>query len=75
MIRAPSEMRCSEIPAYAITTNVIARTKGIAIATTRPARTPRLKKLITSTMATASNRASVKPDTACSTTTGWSATR
>ena len=33
------------------------------------------KKLIPSTMTTASNRASVKPDTACSTTTGWSATR
>ena len=58
-----------------MTTKVMARTSGIAIATTRPARSPRLKKLIPSTITTASNSASVKPETACSTTTGWSATR
>ncbi len=39
----------------------MARTSGIAIATTRPALNPRLMKLIASTMATASNRAFVKP--------------
>ena len=75
MIRAPSEMRCSEMPRYAMTRNVMASTSGIASATTRPARTPRLMKLTTSTMATASNSARVKPPTASSTTTGWSETR
>ena len=46
MISAPSEMRCSEMPEFAITRNVIASTSGIAIATTSPARRPRLTKLI-----------------------------
>ena len=54
MINAPSEIRCSEIPAYAMTTKVIASTSGIAIATTRPARSPRLRKLIARTITTAS---------------------
>jgi len=37
-------MRCSEIPVYAITTNVIARTSGIAIATTRAGPKPKAEK-------------------------------
>ena len=75
MISAPSEMRCSEMPANCITTKVIASTSGIVSATTSPARRPRLTKLTTSTMATASNSARVKWPTASSTTTGWSETR
>ena len=75
MISAPSEMRCSEMPAYSITTKVIASTSGIDSATTSPARMPRLTKLTASTIATASNSARVKPPTASSTTTGWSETR
>ncbi len=75
MMSAPSEMRWSEIPAYSMMTKVIASTRGMAIATTSPARMPRLTKLTASTIATASNRALVKPDTASSTTFGWSDTR
>ena len=58
-----------------MTRNVIASTSGMAIATTSPARSPRLMKLIASTMTTASNSAARKPDTASSTTAGWSETR
>ena len=58
-----------------MTTKVMASTSGIDSATTSPARRPRLTKLTTSTMATASNSARVKPPTASSTTTGWSETR
>ena len=36
MISAPSEMRCSEMPRYAMTRNVIASTSGIDSATTKP---------------------------------------
>ena len=75
MIRAPSEMRCSVMPAASMKTKVMARTSGIETATTRPARMPRLTKLIASTMSTASNRALVKPPTASSTISGWSETR
>src|SRR5271167_2149932 len=50
-------------------------TSGIEQATTTPARRPRLKKLTASTIAIASHNALVKPPTASSTTTGWSATR
>ena len=74
MISAPSEMRCSEMPAISMTRKVMASTSGMAIATTSPARMPRLMKLIASTMTTASNSASVKPETASSTTAGWSET-
>ena len=70
MMRAPSEMRCSEMPRYSIATKVMASTSGIASATTSPARMPRLTKLTTSTITTASNSALVKPPTASSTTTG-----
>jgi len=58
-----------------MTTKVIASTSGIDIATTRPARKPRLMKLMASTMTIASNRARVKPETASSTIFGWSDTR
>ena len=63
------------MPVYDITRKVIARTRGIDIATTSPARMPRLMKLIASTITTASNNARVKPDTASSTICGWSDTR
>ena len=36
MISAPSEMRCSEMPRYCITTKVMASTSGIDSATTKP---------------------------------------
>ncbi len=58
-----------------MTTKVMASTSGIDNATTKPARRPRLMKETASTMATASNSARVKPDTASLTMTGWSATR
>lgn len=69
MINAPREIRCMVMPLYSMNTNTIANTSGIEHATTRPARTPRLMKLTTSTMITASNSALVKPPTASSTTT------
>ena len=63
-------MRCKVMPVYCMTTKVMASTSGIDSATTRPARIPRLMKLTTSTIATASNRALVNPPTASSTTMG-----
>ena len=45
MISAPSEMRCRVMPEYSMKTKVPASTSGMAIATTRPARRPRLRKL------------------------------
>ena len=47
----------------------------MAMATTSPARQPRLMKEMPSTMITASNKPRVNPDTASSTTSGWSETR
>ena len=73
-MRAPSEMRCRSIPKKLIATNTAASTSGIEIATTAPARRPRLTRLTPSTMATASHSASMNSSTACSTVTGWSAT-
>ena len=70
MISAPSEMRCRVMPEYSMKTKVAASTSGMATATTRPARRPRLRKLTTSTITTASNSALVKPPTASSTTAG-----
>src|ERR1700712_546664 len=75
MISAPREMRCIEMPRYCITLKVIASTIGIASATTKPARRPKLTKLTASTITTASNSARTKPDTASSTTAGWSDTK
>ncbi len=62
------------MPLYSMNTKTMASTSGIEQATTSPARTPRLMKLTTSTMITASNRALVKPPTASSTTSAWSET-
>ncbi|MNO32923.1 hypothetical protein D3C76_229280 [compost metagenome] len=62
------------MPLYSMNTKTIASTSGIEQATTSPARTPRLMKLTTSTITTASNKALVKPPTASSTTTAWSDT-
>ena len=70
MMSAPSETRCIDTPVYCMKTNVIASTSGIEQATTSPALKPRLMKLTSSTIATASNSASVKPPTAFSTTAG-----
>ena len=75
MMRAPSEIRCRSIPKTSMATNTMASTSGIATATTAPARRPRLTRLTARTMATASHRASRNSSTACSTVTGWSATR
>ena len=50
MISAPSEMRCRMMPEYSMNTKVAASTSGMAMATTRPARSPRLRKLTTSTI-------------------------
>ena len=57
------------IPLYSMNTKTMANTSGIEHATTNPARMPRLMKLTTSTITTASNSALVKPPTASSTTT------
>ena len=75
MISAPSEMRCSEMPASFMTTKVIASTSGMAMATTMPGRQPSARKLTASTMAMASIRLLVNSPTASFTTCGWSATR
>ncbi|MNF77308.1 hypothetical protein D3C84_594490 [compost metagenome] len=69
MINAPREIRCMVMPLYSMKMNTMASTSGIEHATTRPARIPKLTKLTTSTMITASNKALVKPPTASSTTT------
>ncbi|MCY1250778.1 hypothetical protein D3C80_996730 [compost metagenome] len=69
MINAPREIRCMVMPLYSMKMNTMASTSGIEQATTRPARIPKLTKLTTSTMITASNKALVKPPTASSTTT------
>ena len=68
MISAPSDTRCMAMPVNSINTNTSASTSGIEIATTSPARRPRLIKLTASTITTASNSALVKPLTATSTT-------
>ncbi len=60
MTRAPSEMRCRLIPVRSMTTNVIASTNGMHTATTTPARSPRLTKLTSNTIRTASPSARVK---------------
>ena len=65
MINAPSEMRCSEIPETAMTTNVIASTSGIAIATTRPARKPKADEADRKDDDDRLEQRSVKPETAC----------
>ena len=74
MMSAPKEMRCKLRSIPSIPRKTMARTRGMEIATTRPALRPRLRKLTTSTMAIASRRASVKPPIASRTTSGWSET-
>ncbi|MNY25521.1 hypothetical protein D3C86_1593110 [compost metagenome] len=74
MISAPREIRCMVMPLYSMKMKTIASTSGIEHATTSPARTPRLTKLTSNTMTTASNKALVKPPTAFSTTSAWSET-
>ncbi len=75
MMSAPSEMRCREMSVVRMTRKVMASTSGMAMATTSPARQPRLMKEMARTMMTASNNPRVNPDTASSTTAGWSETR
>ena len=62
------------MPLYSMNRKTMANTSGIEQATTNPARTPRLMKLTTRTITTASNNALVKPPTASSTTSAWSET-
>ena len=57
---APSEMRCRLMPSMPMTTNVIASTNGMHTATTTPGRSPRLTKLTSNTITTASVSARVK---------------
>ena len=56
MISAPSEIRCRLTPPSFMATKVMARTSGIAIATTMPGRQPSDRKLTPKTMAMASIR-------------------
>ena len=74
MISAPREMRCKLRSIASIPKKTMARTRGMEIATTRPALRPRLRKLTTSTITIASRRALVKPPIASRTTSGWSET-
>ena len=75
MISAPSEIRCRSMPNSCMIGNTIARVSGIDSATTMPARTPRLTKLIAMMITIACQSDSVKSPIASSTTRGWSATR
>jgi len=68
-------MRCRLMSNASMNTNTIASTRGMLIATTRPARSPRLTRLTMSTMPMASNSPRVKWPTDSSTTSGWFATR
>ena len=53
MMSAPSEMRCMSMPVSSMIEKTMASVSGIASATTRPGRTPRLMKLTTRMMAIA----------------------
>ena len=75
MIRAPSEIRCMSMPNTSMSANTIASVRGIASATTKPGRMPRLMKLIARMIATACHNDSMNSPMACSTVTGWLATR
>ena len=72
---APSEMRWRLMPVNFMARKVMARTSGIAMATTMPGRQPSDRKLTPSTMAMASISVLMNSPTASSTTCGWSATR
>ena len=69
IMSAPREMRCKPIPASIMPTNVIASTRGIAAATTSPARIPSEIKETARTIRTASISTRTKPLTASLTTT------
>ena len=68
MIRAPSEMRCSPMPASSMPTKVIASTSGMEKVTTRPARAPSDRNDTASTIAIASTSTLRKPKIASFTT-------
>jgi hypothetical protein len=70
MISAPNEMRCKSIPQICMTRKTMASTSGIEVATTKPGRRPRFRKLMTSTIAIASHSAFMNSATASSTTFG-----
>ena len=75
MISEPSEMRSRFQPIASITTATPPSTSGTEVATTRPARQPRLARLTASTMISASISERSKSQTASFTVVGWSATR
>ncbi len=70
MMSAPSEMRCRSMSTTSIVTMTAASVSGMAMATTRPARTPSAMKLTTRTMATACHNDSVNSPIACATVAG-----
>ncbi len=74
IINAPREMRCKSMPATSIARKVIASTKGIDSATTKPVRSPKDRKLTASTMPIASARVFMNSLTEWLTTLGWSDT-
>ena len=53
-INAPNEILCSPTSNSDMNKNVAASTKGMASATTKPVRMPRVKKVTASTITTAS---------------------
>ena len=63
------------MPSTSMIANTMARVSGIASATTRPGRTPRLRKLMPRMIATACHSDSMNSPMAISTVAGWLATR
>ena len=68
IINAPREIRCRPIPASIIPVKVMARTRGMAAATTSPARKPSETNETARTIATASISTRINPLTASLTT-------
>ena len=75
MISEPSETRSRFQPVASIMIATAPSTSGTDIATTMPARQPRLTKLTTSTIASASSSERSNSQMASLTVVGWSATR
>ncbi len=75
MMSAPSEILCRSIPATDMKRNVTASVSGMESATMSPVRSPRERKLTTSTIATASVSERVNSCTERFTVAGWSFTR
>ena len=75
MISEPSEMRSRFQPIASIKSATAPSTSGTEVATTRPARQPRLTRLTAMTMTSASASARTKSLIASFTVVGWSATR